>query len=121
MDKAHEKLNYVEFGSMNLDATKQFFTAAFGWRFTDYGPDYSAFDQQGLDGGVYAADKAASQAAGSVLLVFYSSDLEATRSKVESLGGSICKEIFEFPGGRRFHFTEPGGNEFGVWSDQPVS
>jgi len=120
MDNQHEKLNYVEFGSMNLEATKEFFTAAFGWRFTDYGPEYCAFDQQGLEGGFYAADKAATQAAGSALLVFYSNDLEATRSKVDSQGGEISKEIFDFPGGRRFHFTEPGGNEFGVWSDMPA-
>lgn len=117
MDKQQEKLNYVEFGSTDLEGSKQFFTAVFGWHFTDYGPDYCAFDQQGLEGGFYAADNVATQAAGSALLVFYSNDLEATRSKVDSLGGEISKEIFDFPGGRRFHFTEPGGNEFGVWSD----
>ncbi|MBN0989476.1 VOC family protein [Amphritea pacifica] len=120
MDKQHEKLNYVEFGSTDLDGSKGFFSHVFGWRFTDYGPDYSAFDQQGLEGGFFTSDQTASQEKGSALLVFYSSDLEQTLAKVASHGGDICKEIFEFPGGRRFHFIEPGGNEFAVWSDQPA-
>uniref|UniRef100_UPI0026130FDC VOC family protein n=1 Tax=uncultured Amphritea sp. TaxID=981605 RepID=UPI0026130FDC len=109
---------YVEFGSTDLDASKQFFTQVFGWCFTDYGPDYSAFDQQGLEGGFFTSDQVASQEKGSALLVFYSSDLEQTQAKVERHSGEICKGIFDFPGGRRFHFKEPGGNEFAAWSDQ---
>ena len=114
---AHEKLNYVEFPAAELPATKAFFEAAFGWTFVDYGPEYTAFAGQGLDGGFFKADKASRTANGAALLVFYSRDLEATLQKVLSAGGTIAQPIFDFPGGRRFHFTEPSGNEFAVWSD----
>ena len=91
-----------------------------GWTFEDYGPDYSSFssDTAGIAGGFFKADLEARTAAGSALIVIYSSNLEATLSKVVEAGGSIVKDIFSFPGGRRFHFTEPGGNEFAVWSDK---
>ena len=113
----HEKLNYVEFPSRNLRGTKTFFEKAFGWRFIDYGPDYAAFAGQGLDGGFFSADASSSTANGAALMVFYSSALESTLGKVTEAGGNVIKPIFDFPGGRRFHFTEPGGNEFAVWSD----
>ncbi len=115
---AHEKIDYVEFPSNNLAATKAFFEAAFGWSFTDYGPEYTAFSNEGLDGGFFKAELAASTTAGSALIVFYSEQLEQTREKVMAAGGRILKEIFAFPGGRRFHFAEPSGNEFAVWSDK---
>ena len=114
----HEKLNYVEFPCNDLAATKSFFQDAFGWSFVDYGPAYSAFTGEGLDGGFFQSDQAALTSNGSALLVFYSRKLEATQAKVESAGGTIIKPIFSFPGGRRFQFTEPSGNEFAVWSDQ---
>ncbi|EMI20927.1 glyoxalase/bleomycin resistance protein/dioxygenase [Rhodopirellula maiorica SM1] len=114
----HEKLNYVEFPCKDLAATKSFFQDAFGWTFVDYGPQYSAFADEGLDGGFFQSDQAATTATGSALLVFYSQKLEETQKKVESAGGTIIKPIFSFPGGRRFQFTEPSGNEFAVWSDQ---
>lgn len=113
----HEKLNYVEFPSCNLSATKVFFEAVFDWSFVDYGPEYTAFSDQGLDGGFYRSDLVSSTDKGAALLVFYSSDLEATLAKVVKAGGTINKPVFSFPGGRRFHFVEPGGNEFAVWSD----
>jgi uncharacterized protein len=113
----HEKLNYVEFPSRNLRGTKKFFEQAFNWIFVDYGPDYAAFAGQGLDGGFFTADFSSSTSNGAALLVFYSNELESTLGKVTKAGGQIIKPIFEFPGGRRFHFTEPGGNEFAVWSD----
>ncbi len=113
----HEKINYVEFASANLAATKHFFTDAFGWKFEDFGPDYMAFSNEGLDGGFYKADLAASTANGSALVIFYSNNLENTLAKVIDEGGLITKEIFSFPGGRRFQFSEPSGNEFAVWSD----
>lgn len=97
---AHEKLNYVEFPCKDLVATKAFFQAAFGWSFVDYGPAYSAFSGQGLDGGFFQSELAASAAQGSALLVFYSDDLEGTLAKVESAGGRIIAPIFSFPGGR---------------------
>lgn len=112
----HEKINYVEFPAKNLKATKSFFEAAFGWSFVDYGPDYAAFSDQGLDGGFFKSDLAASAAKGSALIVFYSDRLEETQSKIERAGGRIVKPIYNFPGGRRFHFAEPSGNEFAVWS-----
>lgn len=114
----HGKLDYVEFAARDLAATQAFFTAAFGWRFTDYGPDYTAFSGEGLDGGFYRADLAADSERGSALLVFYSADLEATLAAVTAAGGQIRKPIFSFPGGRRFHFTEPSGNELAVWSER---
>ncbi len=113
----HEKLNYVEFGSSDLSATKQFFEQVFGWTFTDYGPDYSAFSDQGLDGGFFKSEFVSNTENGAALLVFYSSDIHATLAKVEKYGGNIVRPIFEFPGGCRFHFTEPSGNEFAVWSE----
>jgi hypothetical protein len=113
----HEKLNYVEFASSDLEATKSFFERAFGWAFTDYGPEYTSFSGQGLDGGFFKAGLCSSTANGAALLVFYSNNLESTLANVTSAGGKIIKPIFSFPGGRRFHFTEPCGNEFAVWSD----
>ncbi|MCR9937619.1 VOC family protein [Vibrio antiquarius] len=113
----HEKLNYVEFGSTNINATKQFFERTFDWTFIDYGPEYSAFSGQGLDGGFFKSEFANQTANGGALLVFYSSDIQATQIKVEQHGGKIIRPIFEFPGGCRFHFTEPSGNEFAVWSE----
>ena len=113
----HEKINYVEFPANDIAACKTFFKQAFGWSFTDYGPDYTAFSDQGLDGGFYKANLKSDSRQGSALIVFYSNNLEATEKNVEKAGGQIVKPIFDFPGGRRFHFTDPNGNEFAVWSD----
>jgi uncharacterized protein len=113
----HEKMNYVEFPSKNIEATKVFFTEVFGWNFVDYGPDYTAFLNEGLDGGFFKSDLSASTDKGSALIVFYSKELEETQSKIEDAGGSIIKPIFSFPGGRRFHFGDPNGNEYAVWSE----
>jgi len=113
----HEKINYVELPAKDLLATKAFFQSVFGWSFVDYGPEYTAFSDQGLDGGFFQSDLASSSEKGAALIIFYSNQLEATLAKVEKAGGSIVKPIFSFPGGRRFHFTEPSGNEFAVWSE----
>ena len=113
----HEKINYVEFPAKDLPATKAFFQFAFGWSFTDYGPEYTAFENQGLDGGFFQSDLASSTAKGAALIILYSNQLEATLAKVQQAGGSIIKPIYSFPGGRRFHFTEPSGNEFAVWGE----
>lgn len=112
----HEKLDYVEFPAKDLAATKAFFQSAFGWDFVDYGPEYTAFSGQGLDGGFFQSPLVASTQKGSALIVFYSEHLEETLDKVVAAGGLVLKPIFGFPGGRRFHFTEPSGNEFAVWS-----
>ena len=116
----HEKINYVEFPAVDLAATKSFFQAVFGWKFQDYGPDYTAFDGEGLDGGFFQSELCSQTKSGGALVVFYSADLEATQAKVTAAGGTIAREIFSFPGGRRFHFLEPSGNELAVWSDQEV-
>lgn len=113
----HEKINYVEFHSADLVATKTFFTSALDWEFEDFGEEYTAFSGQGLDGGFFKSDKQSSSADGAALIVFYSAALEETLAKVEKAGGKIVQPIFSFPGGRRFHFTEPCGNEFAVWSE----
>ncbi|MFG0267566.1 MAG: VOC family protein [Rhodopirellula sp. JB055] len=119
MSNQHERINYLEFPATDLSKTKAFFETCFGWKFTDYGPEYTAFDQSaGLDGGFYQSDQSSLTSNGSALVVFYSEDLEATMEKVQSSGGNVIKEIFSFPGGRRFQFTEPSGNEFAVWSDK---
>ena len=114
----HEKLNYVEFPSCDLAATMDFFNQVFGWEFEQYGPDYCAFSNQGLDGGFYRSELYSGTATGSALLVFYSDDLHTTQAKIEAAGGKIVKPIFSFPGGRRFHFIDPCDNEFAVWSEQ---
>jgi len=113
----HEKINYVEFPCKDLEVTKTFFTKVFGWSFSDYGPDYMAFADAGLKGGFYRSNQCSTTATGSALIVLYSRTLEETREKIEAAGGSIIKPVFEFPGGRRFHFSDPCGNEYAVWSD----
>ncbi len=116
----HEKLNYVEFAAKDLPATKSFFSSVFGWEFVDYGPEYTAFSNQGLDGGFFKAELSCHTANGGALLIFYSANIEATLDKVVANGGEIIRPIFEFPGGCRFHFIEPSGNEFAVWSEARV-
>lgn len=113
----HEKINYVELPAKHMQATKEFFTAVFKWSFVDYGPGYTAFSNEGLDGGFFQSDLCATTENGSALIIFYSEALEQTQSKIEKAGGSIIKPIYSFPGGRRFHFTDPNGNEFAVWSE----
>ncbi len=113
----HGKINYVEFPAKDMEATKAFFAAVFDWSFVDYGPEYSAFSNEGLDGGFFKSDKTVSTENGSALIVFYSKALEQTQTDIERAGGAIIKAIFAFPGGRRFHFTDPNGNEYAVWSD----
>jgi predicted enzyme related to lactoylglutathione lyase len=85
----HEKINYLELPSKDIDATKSFFTSVFGWSFTDYGPDYTAFSNAGIDGGFYKSALACSTENGSALIVFYSRDLEGTLSTIISAGGSV--------------------------------
>ena len=113
----HGKINYVEFPAKDLAATKQFFQSVFGWSFTDYGKEYASFTDQGLDGGFYQSTLSSSVKHGSALIVLYSANIEATQTNIELAGGKIVKSLFPFPGGRRFHFCEPSGNELAVWTD----
>ena len=113
-----ESINYVELPASDLSKVKAFFSDAFGWRFVDYGDAYTAFFEAGLDGGFYKAPLSSSASNGGALIVLYSADLEDAGKRVEKAGGNIIKPVFEFPGGRRFHFSDPCGNEWAVWSDK---
>ncbi len=115
---AHEKINYVELPAKNFTAAKNFFSTVFGWTFTAYGAHYLAFSDAGLEGGFYQSDLTSRTHLGSALIVFYSNNLHETEQKIVRAGGEIVKEIFSFPGGQRFHFCDPNGNEFAVWSDK---
>jgi predicted enzyme related to lactoylglutathione lyase len=118
----HESLpntiDYIEIPSRNLAETKRFFAMLFDWLFVDYGPDYASFDDGRMAGGFFTSEKTAGVEAGALLVVFYHSELEKMYAKVVDLSGEITREIFEFPGGRRFHFREPGGSELAIWSDK---
>ena len=107
------KIDYVELPATAMGAAKAFYEAAFGWRFTDYGPSYAAFDE-GLDGG-FNAD--AADQSRMPLVILYADDLEAMEAKVRAAGGEIIRAPYDFPGGRRFHFRDPSGNELAVWSE----
>lgn len=117
MDRTN-KIFYVEFQTADLARSKAFFAAAFGWTFKDYGPDYASFNEQDdvVSGGFYASKAQSTIAGGGVLVVLQHQQLEATLEKVTRAGARITKPIFSFPGGRRFHFQEPGGNELAVCS-----
>ena len=108
-------IDYIEFAATDLIETKRFYEDVFGWKFTDYGPDYTSFSDGRLGGGFYSV---ATNKKGGTLVVIYSADLESIQAKIQSAGGIIVKEIFEFPGGRRFHFADPSRNELAVWSDK---
>lgn len=110
----HHRVDYIEFPATDIEATKVFYNGIFGWKFTDYGPDYTSFEDGRLAGGF---TKDVRPVKGSVLVVLYSGELEKTMAAVRERGGTITKDIFSFPGGRRFHFTDPNGNELSVWSD----
>ncbi len=109
------RIDYVEMAATSMAGTKRFYREVFGWKFTDYGPDYTSFDDGRLTGGFYKAD---STRAGTVLVVIFALDLVAVEKRVRAAGGKVVKPIFTFPGGRRFHFADPSGNELAVWSDR---
>lgn len=111
----NNQINYVELKAKDLEVVKAFYSKCFDWVFTDYGPDYVAFSQSGLEGGFERTDEAVINGA---LVVLYHEDLLKVKTTIVSLGGAISKEIFSFPGGSRFHFTDPSGNELAVWSDK---
>ena len=110
------KINYLEIPTKDLNLTKKFFTQAFGWEFIDYGEEYTAFSNAGIDGGFYKSDLVMSTKNGSALIVLLSQDLHKTQAEVIKAEGKIIKQIFSFPGGERFHFTDINGNEYAVWA-----
>jgi len=111
----HHSINYIEFPAADLSAIKEFYSKAFGWTFTDYGPEYIAFNDGVLDGGF---TKGSVIQEGGPLVILYSENLEASVEAVTACGGTIFKQIYSFPGGRRFHFLDPAGNHLAVWSDR---
>lgn len=111
-----DKINYLELPSLDPQASKAFFTALFGWRFVDYGPDYLAFFDAGIEGGFYRSSKVATPDQGGALVVLKSEHLQQSLAQVEAAGGRIVKPIFSFPGGERFEFIEPGGNQLAIWA-----
>ena len=113
-----QKIDYLELPANDMDAVQTFYEKTFGWNFTDYGPEYKAFNDGTFNGGFYKADTHSSTENGAALIVLYATDLEATQSNIIQNGGKIVKDIFSFPGGRRFHFADPNGNELAVWSDK---
>lgn len=113
-----QRIDYVELPAANFDSVESFYSNSFGWSFTDYGPEYRAFSDGSLAGGFFKSDLQSSTANGAALVVLFANDLEATRDKIVANGGSVCRKIFSFPGGRRFHFLDPHGNELAVWSDK---
>ena len=109
------RIDYLEFPATDMEATKKFYSAVFGWQFVDYGPDYASFNDGNLDGGFTTTTEVSSAGP---LVVFFAVNLEEVEANIRQNGGRIVKAIFEFPGGRRFHFTDPSGNELAVWSDR---
>ena len=116
MDKQN-KIDYLELPSVDISATKEFFGKVFGWKFTMWGEEYMDSSAGGIALGFYHASLQSTYDTGGALVTLYSHDLESTLDNVVAHGGQISKDIFEFPGGRRFHFLEPSGNEFAVWSE----
>jgi hypothetical protein len=107
-------IDYIEFHATDIAKTKQFYGDVFGWKFEDYGPEYTSFADGRIAGGFC---KGAVTAGAGPLVVIYVDDLEAAVLSVKAAGGRITKAIFSFPGGSRFHFTDPSGNELAAWHD----
>ena len=106
-------LDYIELAASDIPATKAFYSAVFGWSFTDYGPNYLEFRCGDRVGGFNAERKVVAR--GGALVVLYAADLDAMETKVRAAGAEIMEHI-EFPGGRRFHFRDPNGNEIAIWT-----
>ena len=113
--RAENRIDYVEIPVTDVQKARAFFEAMFGWSFQEWGDDYLSFNDGRLDGGIRRSDEPAGSSG--VLLVFYSDDLERDVEKVKRLGATITQDIFSFPGGRRFHFLDPVGTEFAIWSE----
>ena len=113
---AENKIDYIELPAVDIRKTQEFYTTVFGWKFEDYGPEYTSFSDGRLSGGFATAYKKPST---NMFVVIYARDLATMQTKIMTAGGAITKDTFSFPGGKRFHFTDPNGNELAVWSDAP--
>lgn len=114
MKQNNHQIDYIEFKSNDLKQTKAFYNSVFGWTFTDYGDGYTAFSDGSIDGGFEYSDQPVVNGA---LIVLYHNDLVAVKDAVVNAGGRISTDIFSFPGGQRFHFLDPSGNELAIWSE----
>ena len=110
-----DKIDYIEFPSSDRAATSAFFAAAFGWSMTSYGADYDGLNNAGIDGGIDQSPQKVS----ATMAIVRTDDLDAAEARIRAAGGTITLAQFNFPGGRRFHFREPGGNEMAVWVERP--
>jgi predicted enzyme related to lactoylglutathione lyase len=112
--KPEKQIDYIEFPASDIAAAKKFYSEVFGWKFEDYGPGYTSFMDGRIAGGFTTETPGPARG---TLVVIYAADIESMQARVEAAGGKIVKPIFSFPGGRRFHFSDPNGNELAVWSD----
>ena len=112
--KPDNQIDYIELPASDIAKTKDFYQSVFAWKFEDYGPDYTSFFDGRLGGGFNRLNPPPGKG---ILLVIYSSDLAMAQKKIIAAGGMIVKDTFSFPGGRRFHFTDPNGSELAVWSE----
>jgi len=114
MEAVNNHINYIEFKAKDLEAIKQFYSSVFDWTFTDYGPTYTSFSNSGVQGGFEFTE---GEIANGVLVVLHHSNLEEVIAKIKAAGGTISLDVFSFPGGKRFHFLDPSGNELSVWTE----
>jgi len=114
MNSSDNHIDYIELKANNLERIKLFYNQVFDWKFTDYGPNYVSFENSGVPGGFEKTDETISNG---VLIVLYHKNLTLVKNKVIEAGGKITKDIFSFPGGQRFQFIDPSGNELAVWSE----
>jgi len=117
MNQEHHdrRIDYIEYPVPDVSAAKRFYSEVFGWEFTDYGPDYTCFSDGRLSGGFATSPEVV---VGGPLVVLYALDLSGIKETILDNGGTVVKETYEFPGGRRFHFRDPSGHELAVWSDK---
>lgn len=113
----HHTINYIEMPTSDIEATKAFYGSAFGWTFQDWAPTYVGFAGAGIEGGFEQDADGRQPSTDGALVILYSADLAASERAVTTAGGTISRPAFDFPGGKRFHFLDPSGNELGVWSE----
>ncbi|MFW0787547.1 VOC family protein [Gordonia sp. CPCC 206044] len=112
----HHTIDYIELGVTDLAAARTFYEQAFGWRFNDYGPDYAGIAAPDGDGEIGGLNPGRSPGRAGPFVLLFSDDLDASVAAVTAAGGEVVDGPYEFPGGRRFHFLDPSGNELGVWA-----
>ncbi|MFC6197118.1 VOC family protein [Ponticaulis profundi] len=117
MSRAENSINYIELPMTDPEPVIMFYETVFGWHFQRWGADYISFEGAGIDGGFNGQDKLPVSKPGT-LVILYSKELEKKRDQIKAAGGKIIRDIYPFPGGRRFHFEDPAGNELGVWSEK---